>query len=208
MEQEKQTKEKPAARKKAGSAASGAQKKARAPAAKKSGDASQGSAKKKIGRPSIYTPELAAKVCEYIADGKSMRTIASIDGMPSTFTLLSWLDGSKPEFSIQYAHARELQADKLAEEILDISDNGQSDKYIDEDGREKVDNEVVQRSKLRVDARKWLASKMAPKKYGEKIAIGGADGLGPVQSVVREASAAEMTDDQLAAIIARHANAD
>lgn len=187
METNKQTKENTAARKKAGSGTAGAQRKARAPAAKKSAGAAQAQAKKAVGSPSIYTPELAAKICELIADGKSLNSIGGIDGMPTRETIRRWLnDESKPEFYANYARAREERADKLAEEILEIADNGQNDKYIDEDGREKIDHEVVQRSKLRVDARKWLASKMAPKKYGEKIAIGGADGLGPVQSVVRE----------------------
>lgn len=80
-----------------------------------------------------------------------------------------WLDGSRPEFSEQYARAREAQADKLAEEALQIADDGRSDTYVDGDGNVKTDTEVIQRSRLRVDTRKWLASKMAPKKYGDKI---------------------------------------
>ena len=80
-----------------------------------------------------------------------------------------WLDGKHPDFTEQYARAREAQADKLAEEILAIADDGRSDTYLDAEGNEKTDNEAIQRSKLRVEARKWLASKMAPKKYGEKV---------------------------------------
>ena len=89
-----------------------------------------------------------------------------------------WLDGAHPDFSEQYARAREAQADKLAEEILAIADDGRSDTYLDGEGNEKTDSEVIQRSKLRVEARKWLASKMAPKKYGDKIQAEhtGADG--------------------------------
>ena len=82
---------------------------------------------------------------------------------------MAWLDGSRPEFSDQYARAREAQADKLAEEALQIADDGRSDTYVDGDGNVKTDTEVIQRSKLRVDTRKWLASKMAPKKYGDKV---------------------------------------
>ena len=89
--------------------------------------------------------------------------------MPHQATIMAWLDGSRPEFSEQYARAREAQADKLAEEILAIADDGRSDTYLDAEGNEKTDSEVIQRSKLRVDARKWLASKMAPKKYGDKV---------------------------------------
>ncbi len=112
-----------------------------------------------------------------------------------------WLDGSRPEFSEQYARAREAQADKLAEEALQIADDGRSDTYVDADGNVKTDTEVIQRSKLRVDTRKWLASKMAPKKYGDKVAIGGADDLGPVQTVTKE-----MTDAERAVRLARAIN--
>ena len=112
-----------------------------------------------------------------------------------------WLDGRHPEFSQQYAHAREAQADKLAEEILLIADDGSNDTYTDGDGNCRTDAEAIQRSKLRVDARKWLASKMAPKKYGDKVAIGGADDLGPVQSVTRD-----MTDAERAVRLSRAIN--
>lgn len=114
---------------------------------------------------------------------------------------MAWLDGSRPEFSEQYARAREAQADKLAEEALQIADDGRSDTCVDGDGNVKTDTEVIQRSKLRVDTRKWLASKMAPKKYGDKVAIGGADDLGPVQAVNRE-----MTDAERAVRLARAIN--
>lgn len=114
---------------------------------------------------------------------------------------MAWLDGSRPEFSEQYARAREAQADKLAEEALQIADDGRNDTYVDGDGNVKTDTEVIQRSKLRVDTRKWLASKMAPKKYGDKVAIGGADDLGPVQTVTRE-----MTDAERAVRLARAIN--
>ena len=114
---------------------------------------------------------------------------------------MAWLDGSRPEFSEQYARAREAQADKLAEEALQIADDGRSDTYVDGDGSVKTDTEVIQRSKLRVDTRKWLASKMAPKKYGDKVAIGGADDLGPVQTVAKE-----MTDAERAVRLSRAIN--
>lgn len=121
--------------------------------------------------------------------------------MPAQSTIMAWLDGSRPEFSEQYARAREAQADKLAEEALQIADDGRSDTYLDAEGNERTDTEVIQRSKLRVDTRKWLASKMAPKKYGDKVAIGGADDLGPVQTAAKE-----MTDAERAVRLARAIN--
>ena len=176
---------------------------AKKPAARKSAAGIGASAKppKKLGAPSTYTPELAAAICEHIAAGKSLRTIAALDGMPAQSTIMVWLDGKHPDFTEQYARAREAQADKLAEEILSIADDGRSDTYLDAEGNEKTDSEVIQRSKLRVEARKWLASKMAPKKYGDKMAIGGADDLGPVQTVTKE-----MTDAERAVRLSRAIN--
>ena len=155
---------KPAAPKKAAGAAVRAPEKTAAP--------------KPLGRPSIYTAELAAQICTHIADGKSLRNIGAMKGMPHQDTIMAWLNGSKPDFSELYARAREAQADKLAEEALQIADDGRSDTYLDAEGNERTDNEVIQRSRLRVDTRKWLASKMAPKKYGDKIQAEhtGADG--------------------------------
>jgi hypothetical protein len=76
-------------------------------------------------------------------------------------------------------HARELQADCLAEEILEIADDGRNDWTKREDGSDAVNAEVVQRSRLRVDARKWLLAKLQPKKYDDRIAqeVTGGDGL-------------------------------
>jgi hypothetical protein len=121
-----------------------------------------------IGRPSSYTDETAALICARLAEGESLRTICKADDMPGFSTVMRWL-ADNSAFRDQYARAREAQADKLAEEILEIADDGRNDTYTDDDGNERTNQEVVARSRLRVDARKWLASKMAPKKYGDKI---------------------------------------
>ncbi|HRH29186.1 MAG TPA: hypothetical protein PKV17_10450 [Aquabacterium sp.] len=135
-------------------------------------------AKRSEGAPSSYTPELAAKVCECIANGMSLRAIAAQPGMPAMSTVMAWLDGARPEFSEQYARAREAQADKMAEDILAIADEEcttvRASKHGmdgDADGMREVvfDATAVARNRLRVDARKWLASKLAPKKYGDKV---------------------------------------
>jgi hypothetical protein len=115
-----------------------------------------------------YTQAMADVICEKIADGQSLRDICTADDMPSRSTVFKWLSEQK-EFSDQYARAREAQADKLADEILSIADESVNDTYTDDNGNERTDHEVVARSRLRVDARKWLASKMAPKKYGDKV---------------------------------------
>lgn len=130
------------------------------------------------GRPTVYTPELAAELCAYLAEGKSLRTVAEIDGMPGTTTIFRWLSASNKEdwaqdFREQYARAKEEAADAMAEDVLDIADDGSND-YMErqnKDGSTYVayNGDAVQRSRLRVDTRKWLMSKMKPKKYGEKL---------------------------------------
>lgn len=140
----------------------------------------------KMGRPSDYSEEIADLICDAIADGKSLIDICASDSMPSARTVYRWLaDESRAEFCHRYARAREAQADKLAAEILQISDYGINDTQIDDEGRVIVDHDVIARSRLRVDSRKWLASKLAPKKYGDKLALGGADDLPPLRVVSR-----------------------
>lgn len=125
-----------------------------------------------VGRPSIYTQELADKICEELAMGKSLRTVCGGEDMPSLQTIFNWFR-TKEGFVEQYARAKQESADAMADEILDIADDGTNDwmTITMPGGYEKdVENrEVVNRSKLRVDTRKWLMSKMKPKVYGEKL---------------------------------------
>lgn len=121
-----------------------------------------------MGRPSEFHQDVADAICERLAEGESLRSICADDAMPSKATVCKWL-GRHANFADQYARAREMQAETMADEIKDIADDGSCDTYLDLDGKERTDHEVVARSRLRVDARKWLASKLLPKKYGEKV---------------------------------------
>lgn len=147
--------------------------------------------------PTIFNQEIADQICEEIAtSSKSLRKICSQEGMPSVRTVLYWLsEGDKTdspdhlrEFLHQYVRAREMQADFLAEEIIEIADDSSDDvlrakKVKNADGSEMIlleeHKEFTNRSKLRVDARKWIASKFKPKKYGDKVDLnhGGEIGL-------------------------------
>lgn len=131
-------------------------------------------AARKPGAPSIYTEKLTQTICAHIADGKSLRQIAAIPGMPSTTTITKWLN-ERPEFTAQYMRAREEQADKFAQEIVAIADENcvvvEHPDGPDGKAEVKFDSALVQHQKLRIDARKWVASKLAPKKYGDKIEI-------------------------------------
>ena len=86
--------------------------------------------------------------------------------MPGRSTALRWLS-IHPKFRDRYALAREAQADYLLEQLLDIADDTEDDTYEDKDGRVRTNHEVVNRSRLRIDTRKWIIAKLAPKKYGD-----------------------------------------
>jgi hypothetical protein len=125
---------------------------------------------KQFGRPSKYSKELAELICDKLVEGKSLIRICREDGMPSTVTVYAWLKTNK-EFLNKYSLAREIQADTLADEILDIADNGTNDYTEDKNGNRVVNYDHINRSKLRVTARMWYAAKVAPKKYGDRQAV-------------------------------------
>lgn len=124
------------------------------------------------GRPSIYSQDLADAICEELALGTSLRTVCSMEGMPSVKTVFNWFRIHE-EFLQQYTRAKQESADAMAEEILDISDDGTNDWMTITTKRgdeiEVLNKEALQRSRLRVETRKWLMSKMKPKVYGEKL---------------------------------------
>ena len=100
-----------------------------------------------------------------------LRVICRADDMPAKASVFRWL-GLHKEFSDQYARAREEQAEALADEIVSIADE-QEATVRTHDGMTEVtfDSVAVARNRLRVDARKWVASKLKPKKYGDKLDI-------------------------------------
>jgi hypothetical protein len=136
-----------------------------------------------MGRPSDFSQDLADCICSRLAEGLSLRTVCKADDMPDKSTVFKWLR-EIPGFSDQYAKAKEEAADALFEETIDIADDGSNDWIKDNDPENpgyKFNGEHYQRSRLRVDTRKWMLSKMKPKKYGEKVTqeISGPNG-GPV----------------------------
>ena len=109
------------------------------------------------------------EILKRIAKGESLRSICEDDWMPSRESVRRWLDDDA-DFCAQYARARELQADHYADETLEIAASATP--------------ETVQVARLQIDTRKWMAGKLRPKVYGEKIALGGADDLPPVKHEV------------------------
>lgn len=132
-----------------------------------------GDTENKGGRPSDYTDELAELICLRLAEGESLRSVCRDDGMPSKQAVLRWLARNE-QFRAQYVRAKEEGAEAIAEEMFDIADDGTNDwmEKLDKDGEAigyQLNGEHVQRSKLRIDTRKWYLSKILPKKYGDRI---------------------------------------
>jgi len=106
------------------------------------------------GRPTDYSEKLAGEMCAMIANGNSISKISAIKGMPASTTFFRWLR-EHPEFRDNYESAKEEQADRFVEQMLEIADDAEP--------------ENAQVARLRLDTRKWIASKFKPKRYGDKI---------------------------------------
>lgn len=124
---------------------------------------------------STYTKETADIICERIANGESLRAICDDEGMPDKATVFRWLQ-AEPAFCDQYARAREAQADAIFDDILSIADDGRNDWMEKQDAEGdavgwRENGEAIRRSQLRIEARKWMAGKLKPKKYGDKLEL-------------------------------------
>lgn len=134
------------------------------------------------GRISTYTQELADRICAELIKGRTLRDICRDEDMPEESTVRTWAYSNQGGFSTQYALAREIGYQCMADELLEIADDGKNDwmERLDSEGKRTyvLNGEHVQRSRLRSDTRKWLLSKALPKIYGDKITqeVTGADG--------------------------------
>jgi hypothetical protein len=147
------------------------------------------------GRPTKYSQKLADLICERLAEGESVRTVCKAEDMPAPSSVFKWLREVEG-FSEQYARAKQEAADAMAEELLDIADDGSNDWMEVQHGDSsfwKTNGEALQRSRLRVDTRKWLMSKMKPKKYGERLS------LDTEETIIHKYE--ELSDEQLEAAI-------
>ena len=124
-----------------------------------------------MSRASDYSDEKADAICERLADGESLRSICRDDDMPDKATVLRWL-GVHEAFRDQYARAREMQADALFDEALDIADTpveGVKTKTTSDGKLEETRGDMIEHRRLQVETRKWMVGKLAPKKYGDKV---------------------------------------
>lgn len=139
---------------------------------------------RKRGRPPIYGQEHKNRICAEIAVGRTLPSILRDEGMPDMRWVFQQIKDDE-SFYQSYTRAREARTELWAEGLIEIADDGRNDTYVDEDGIQRVDHDHIARSRLRVDTRKWLASKLLPKTYGDKVTteVTGSDG-GPVQMAV------------------------
>lgn len=135
------------------------------------------SEQKKTGRPTLYNQELAAKICGLIAIGKPLRKVCEELGIDVSNIFLWKMKHT--EFSEQYARAKEDQADLFADEIAAIADETPLTNPI----TGSIDSAAVQHQRLRVDARKWAASKLKPKSYGDRVSLDHSGKLG-IESLI------------------------
>lgn len=117
-----------------------------------------------------YDAKVAMHICDLIIEGHTMRSIETQPGMPTAKTIMRWL-AAHEDFLAAYQRAKEIQTESMEEEIVEISDDSSKDviEKIGKDGKPYtvIDHEVVNRSRLRVDTRKWIMSKRAPKRFGD-----------------------------------------
>lgn len=113
-----------------------------------------------------FNQATADEICRRLAEGDSLRSAAKASGVGAS-TVLDWI-AANAEFGEQYARARQTGYQLLADELIEIADDASGDVIETEDGpRQNV--EFTARSRLRLDTRKWMLSKMLPKVYGEKV---------------------------------------
>lgn len=153
------------------------------------------------GRPSKYTIEIAQEICERLSKGEPLAQICRDEHMPATRTVSDWKT-AHDGFSADFTRARDDGYDAIAMECLAIADDIGRDTINTETG-ERANTEWISRSKLRVETRLKLLAKWDPKRYGEKLAIGGASDLPPLQTLPDDALAAK-----IAALMAKNGSAE
>lgn len=150
-------------------------------------------------RPSKYSNEIVAEICARLMAGESLIRICRDAEMPDKSNVFRWLaDPAKAEFRDQYAQARTIQAELMFDEMLEIMDDGSND-YMERKNKDGsttavFNSEHVQRSRLRIDGRKWMLSKMLPKKYGDRATLEH-EGAVPITRVVRTIVSPESNSD-------------
>jgi hypothetical protein len=134
------------------------------------------SERRRTGRPpTAYTEERAAEILRRIAEGESLRTICQDVGVARQ-TVHGWVLDDHEGFGVRYARAKQLMFMDWAEELDEIAADREKDFKQNEEGKWVPDYEVIARSKLRIDTRKWVLAKQMPASWGDKLEVTGKDG--------------------------------
>lgn len=137
-----------------------------------------GGARPGAGRKPKYTDAIAEEVLQGIAEGQTLLRICQREGMPDRTAILNWVredrEGRAPKyrqgFAARYDSAVQLRCEVWAEEVIDVADDGSND-WMEREGKTQVNGEAIARSRLRVDTRKFMLSKLLPRIYGDKQTV-------------------------------------
>ena len=105
-----------------------------------------------------YSAEIAERICNELMTGKGLNTICQAEDMPAESTVRQWVQDDRDGFAAKYARARAIQAERFADELIQLADKAS-------------DSETAQVQRLKIDTRKWVISKILPKKYGDKVEV-------------------------------------
>lgn len=121
----------------------------------------------KTGRPIGFSSAVAAEICARLAAGETLRAICRDRSLPTETVVRGWVT-DRPRFAAAYERAREIGYAALADQLLEIADDSSADTYVDDKGRARSVTEAIQRSRLRIDTRKWLLAKVLPRLWGDR----------------------------------------
>lgn len=128
--------------------------------------------RKRTGRPTKYDPDVAQEVIDRLTAGETLSAICRDEGMPKRTTFLNWVSDDRGGLSDTYARARELGLYAMAEETVEIADDSQRD-HVEGERGVVFDSEHVQRSRLRVETRKWMVARLLPHVFGDRVTVAG-----------------------------------
>jgi len=121
--------------------------------------------KRPRGHQTCYSDQLAIEVCERISLGESLASVCRDPKMPASSSVLEWVRQDRAGFAAHYARARELQAERMADELVAMADS-----VLGQPGH-PADHADVQAMRLAIDTRKWVLSKLLPKRYGDRLGV-------------------------------------
>jgi hypothetical protein len=126
-----------------------------------------------MGRPSTYSADVAAEICRRLSTGETLKAICREDAFPPDATVRLWALNNVEGFAAQYAAARDLGLDAMADDLLEIADTPQDGVTTTDQewGTSEKRGDMLEHRKLRYDARKWYLSKLAPKRYGDRLNV-------------------------------------